>query len=254
MKVVAINSSPKAETGFTNMILAPFLDGMRDAGAEVEVFYTRHQRIEPCCGLYNCFFVHPGKCHQEDDMEKILPKMRDADVWVLATPVHLDGVSGPMKNFIDRLLPLIDPRLEMREGHGRHVVRPGHKWGKVLLLATCGLSEMDNFHPLIVHLNATCKNLAREFAGAVLRPQSSGMMDTSDGKCDDIFAAAREAGRQFVRDGRMKPETLAGIAREILSNEAFLEGANNYLDILLDGLGEPRAAQSPTFGATIYPS
>jgi hypothetical protein len=49
-----------------------------------------------------------------------------------------------MKNFIDRLLPIIDPRFEMHDGHARDVVRPRHKWGKLLLVSTCGLSEMEN--------------------------------------------------------------------------------------------------------------
>ena len=253
MKVVAINSSPKAENGHTAQILNPFLDGMRDAGADVELFYTKQLKIEPCCGLFNCFMVTPGKCTQMDDMQTLIPKLRDADVWVLATPVHLDGVSGPMKNFIDRLLPLIDPRLEMRDGHARHVLRPGHKWAKGLLVATCGLSEMDNFDPMIMHLEAACKNLGKGFAGAVLRPQSSGMLDSSDGKLDDIFAAAREAGRQFMRDGKMSADTLAAVAREILTNDAFLANANFYLDMFLEQIGEPKAAKAPTFGTLTLP-
>jgi len=253
MKVVAVNSSPKAEAGHTDQILSPFLAGMRDAGADVEQFYTKHQRIEPCCGLFNCFMVTPGRCTTEDDMQMLVPKLRDADVWVLATPVHLDGMSGPMKNFVDRLLPLIDPRLEIRDGHTRHVLRPGHKWGKVVLVSTCGLSEIDNFDPLIVHLKAACKNLGREFAGAVLRPQSSGMLDTSDGKLDDVFAAARDAGRQFVSTGTMSSVTLAAVAREILTNDAFMANANLYLDMFLEQMGEPAAAESPTFGVTRLP-
>lgn len=250
MKVIAINSSPKAEAGHTAQIVGPFLAGMADAGAEVELFYTKQLRIEPCCGLFNCFLVTPGRCTTEDDMQMLVPKLRDADVWVLATPIHLDGMSGPMKNFVDRLLPLIDPRLEMRDGHSRHVVRPGHKWGRIVLVATCGLSEMDNFDPLIIHLKAACKNLGREFTQAVLRPQSSGMLDTSDGKLDDIFAAAREAGRQFVRDGKIAAATLSAVAREILTNADFIANANRQLDLLLQQLGEPPALRAPTFGAT----
>ncbi len=250
MKVIAINSSPKAEAGHTAQIVGPFLAGMADAGAEVELFYTKQLHLEPCCGLFNCFLVTPGRCTTEDDMQMLVPKLRDADVWVLATPIHLDGMSGPMKNFVDRLLPLIDPRLEMRDGHSRHVVRPGHKWGRVVLVATCGLSEMDNFDPLIIHLKAACKNLGREFTQAVLRPQSSGMLDTSDGKLDDIFAAAREAGRQFVRDGKIAVATLSAVAREILTNADFIANANRQLDLLLQQLGEPPALRAPTFGAT----
>lgn len=31
-----------------HLILNPFLDGMKEAGAEVELFYTRKLRINPC--------------------------------------------------------------------------------------------------------------------------------------------------------------------------------------------------------------
>ncbi len=47
MKVLAINSSPKMDKGNTAMILNPFLEEMREAGAEVELFYTRKLNIKP---------------------------------------------------------------------------------------------------------------------------------------------------------------------------------------------------------------
>jgi multimeric flavodoxin WrbA len=250
MKILAINSSPKMENGHTAQILGPFLEGMNEAGAEVELVYLKEIGVEPCCGLLRCWMQTPGQCFQVDGMQTLYPKLREADVWVLATPVHLDGMSGPMKNVLDRMVPFLDPRLEMRDGHSRHVVRPAHKWGKVVLVATCGLSEMDNFDPLIVHLRAACKNLGKEFAGAVLRPQSSGMLDTSDGVLDDVFAATREAGRQLVRDGAMSADTLAVVSREIVTNDAFMTNANFFLDMLLEQLGEPPARSSPTFDPT----
>ena len=37
MRVVVINNSPKMNKGDTGLILAPFLEGMREAGAEVEL-------------------------------------------------------------------------------------------------------------------------------------------------------------------------------------------------------------------------
>ncbi len=54
MKVVAINGSPKADKGTTNMILAPFLEGMKESGAEVELFYTKKLNINPCLGDFRC--------------------------------------------------------------------------------------------------------------------------------------------------------------------------------------------------------
>ena len=105
MKVLAINSSPKMDKGNTAMILNPFLEGMKEAGAEVELFYTSKLNIHPCTGEFNCWLKTPGECLHNDDMKMLFPKVTEADVIVFATPVYVDGVTGPMKNFIDRLLP-----------------------------------------------------------------------------------------------------------------------------------------------------
>ncbi|WP_332882068.1 flavodoxin family protein [Methanosarcina horonobensis] len=47
MKVLAINSSPRMDKGNTALILNPFLEGMKEAGAEVELFYTKKLNINP---------------------------------------------------------------------------------------------------------------------------------------------------------------------------------------------------------------
>jgi hypothetical protein len=41
MKVVVINGSPLGEKGNTALILGPFVEGMKTAGAEVSVFLTK---------------------------------------------------------------------------------------------------------------------------------------------------------------------------------------------------------------------
>jgi multimeric flavodoxin WrbA len=38
-------------------------------------------------------------------MDMLHPKMGKADVLVLATPVYCDGITGPMKNLLDRPRP-----------------------------------------------------------------------------------------------------------------------------------------------------
>jgi multimeric flavodoxin WrbA len=73
MKVLAINSSPKMGKGNTALILTPFLEGMSDAGAEVELFYTQKLNIKPCTGEYNCLLKTPGSCYQNDDMQMLYP-------------------------------------------------------------------------------------------------------------------------------------------------------------------------------------
>jgi multimeric flavodoxin WrbA len=104
-----------------------------------------------------------------DDMQDLYPRLREADVWVFGTPVYFDGVSGPMKNLMDRLVPLILPFVELRDGHCAHARREGTKAGKIVLVANCGFWEMDNFDPLLVHMKAFSRSIGREFTGALLR-------------------------------------------------------------------------------------
>lgn len=73
MKALAINGSPHMGNGNTAKILTPFLEGMKEAGANVELFYTAKLNIGPCNGDMSCWFVNPGTCVQNDDMKMLLP-------------------------------------------------------------------------------------------------------------------------------------------------------------------------------------
>jgi multimeric flavodoxin WrbA len=238
MKVLAFNSSPRMDKGNTAMILTPFLEGMREAGAEVELFYTKKLKINPCQGNFICWFKTPGKCFQKDDMQMLYPKLREADIWVFATPVYVDGITGPMKSLMDRLIPLIQPFFEMRDDHCRHPLHEGTKHGKIVLISNCGFWEMDNFDPLLVHIKAACKNMKREFAGALLRPHGPALRGMMERKVsvDDIFEAAKEAGRQLVRDGEMSVKTLDIVSRELMSLEMYVQKINQYNQETLDAL------------------
>ncbi len=236
MKVVAINSSPKMEESNTSLILDPFLEGTREAGAEVELFYTKALKVNPCRGDFICWFKTPGKCIHKDDMQMLLPKLAGADVWVFATPVYFDGITGSMKNVIERMLPLVEPFYELRDGHCRHPRRTGTKSGRIVLVSNCGFWEMDNFDPLLVHMKKICKNADREFAGALLRPHGTGMrwMLQEGIPIDDIFAAAKKAGRQLAADGRMSPEILQAVSRNLMSLEQQMQGANQFFQQMVD--------------------
>ena len=238
MKVVAINSSPNMDKGNTALILGPFLEGMGEAGADVELFYTRKMKINPCQGEFNCWLKTPGKCFQKDDMQMLLPKLTEADVLVLATPLYVDGVTGPMKNLLDRIIPLAQPFFELSDGHCRHPGRDGSRGSQLVLVSNCGFWEMDNFNPMLVHMEAVSKNMGREFAGALLRPHGPALMGMMEmgAPVDDILDAAKEAGRQLVEDGRMSFETLKGVSRELLPLQMYLEIVNKRFQEELDAI------------------
>ena len=92
MKVIAINSSPRKDKGNTAQILNPFLDGIKEKGAEVEVYYTKELKIDPCRGDMTCMRT-TGKCFLNDDMEWLIPKIANSDILVFASPLYCDGIT-----------------------------------------------------------------------------------------------------------------------------------------------------------------
>ena len=196
MKVLALNGSPHMDEGNTALILNPFLEGMKEAGADVEVFYTRKMKIGPCNGDMSCWYVNPGTCGQKDDMQMLLPKLKEADVIVWASPVYYAGITGPLKNLMDRQLPL----------HMQGEL--GSKRRKIVLVSTCGAWELSMFDPLLIQMKALYNRPdgSSDFAGALLRPMAEGMKEMmkagETGLVEGIFRAAREAGRQLVQRGQ----------------------------------------------------
>jgi len=228
VKAFVVNSSPHMDKGNTGFFLAPFLEGMREAAAEVETVYPRKMKIMPCEGCYDCWVKTPGVCRHKDDMPAVLKKLAQADIWVMATPVYVDGMTGTMKMFLDRIIPMAQPFFEMRDGHNRHPGREGAKrGGSIALVSTCGFWELDNFDPLVLHIKAWCKNAAKEFAGALLRPHAGSLQTIVNmGGAKDVMTAAREAGRQIAQSGRISPEAQRAVSRELVPMQAYFDAAN----------------------------
>jgi len=238
MKVLAFNCSPMMDKGNTALILGPLLEGFKEEGAMVELFYTKKLKINPCQGELNCYFKTPGKCFQKDDMQMLYPKLSGADIWVFATPVYWDGVTGPMKDLMDRITPLSGPFYQIRNGHCTVQLRQGSKSGKVVLVSTCGLWEMDNFDPMLAHMRAFSRTSSKVFAGAVLRPHADEMKPMMERgvSLDDLFQAAKRAGRQLIRDGKMSSRTLKTISRELMPRDEYIKLANEGVQRELDKL------------------
>jgi multimeric flavodoxin WrbA len=226
------------DNGNTAMILFPFLEGMREAGAEVELFYTEKLNIKSCRGKFNCWLKTPGICFQKDDMEMLLPKLGDSDIWVFATPVHSDGISGSMQVLWERMIPAAKPFVEIRKGHCRHPLYEGFKQGKVVLVSTCGHYELDNFDPLLSHIKTFTKNCNRIFAGALLRPHGGNLkiMMKMGIQMDDIFKAAKEGGYRLIADGKISSKILKIINRNLVSLEMYLKGVNKAYQRIFDNI------------------
>jgi multimeric flavodoxin WrbA len=230
-KAVAINGSPRIEKGNTAMVLTPFIQGMMDAGSDVELLYASRLKVKPCtCGEMYCWNEMPGECCIKDDMQLLYPKLREADILVLATPVYIP-LPGEMQNIINRLCPLLDPFLEFREGHTRARFRKDVGIRKIVLVSTGGWWEKANFGTVVRITEELAKDASVEFAGAVLRPHAHLMKEkgelTQDGEA--VLNAVRRAGYELVKEGVMTKETLETISRPLISQEEFWRRYNKAL-------------------------
>ncbi len=224
MKVLAINGSPHMGEGNTAMILNPFIEGMREKGCDVEVFYTRMLKIAACNGDMSCWFKNPGICSQTDDMQMLTPKLKEADTIVWASPVYYAGITGPLKNLMDRQLPI-----HLQGGLGA-------KKQKIVLVSTCGAWELSMFDPLLMQMKAiyTRPDGSNDFAGALLRPMAEGVKEMikagETGLVDGIFRAAREAGRQLAKEGTISEELQKQVSQELMPRDAYYKAAQMMME------------------------
>lgn len=228
--VVAVSGSVRMEKSNTAMLIEPFLEGMKEAGASVELFYVKGLNIKPCMGDFHCWYTKPGKCIIPDDMQMLYPKLRGADILVLATPVYIP-LPSEMQNFINRLCPLVEPILEKRGGRTRAKFHENVKIRKIVLVSTCGWWELDNFGTVLRIAEELAKDVGIEFAGAILRPHAF-IMEENKEKAKIIIAALKQAGVQLIKDGKITDDLLETISQPLISEEELKRRYNeSYIKV-----------------------
>ena len=232
MNAIAINGSPRLDRGNTAQILSPVIEGMIDAGADVELVYAGRLKAKPCaCGEMHCWYGQPGECPIEDRMQALYPKLRAADTLILATPVYIP-LPGDMQNVINRLCPLLEPRLETRAGRTRARLRSGVALRRIALVAVGGWWERANLDLLVGIVQELAANASIEFAGAVLRPHANLIRqgDEVSPEGQRVLDAARRAGYELVHDGIMHPDTLQAISRPLISEDELRRRYNQWVE------------------------
>jgi len=106
VKIIGVNGSPRTY-GNTFKLLMVALKVAEEMGAETKLINVYQKNIKPCIGCVSddelaCRYP----CIIEDDMREIYDLILDSDGIIIATPVYWYSVSGPLKNFIDRLTAL----------------------------------------------------------------------------------------------------------------------------------------------------
>jgi len=98
-KVLGIFGSPR-KGGNTDLLLEEALKGAIQEGAQVERIHLADLHVLPCKECHGC--DRTGECIVEDDMQAIYPKLMEADIVFLASPIFFYGITGWAKALVDR--------------------------------------------------------------------------------------------------------------------------------------------------------
>lgn len=99
--ILAILGSPRPN-GLTASMLKYAINCAEKAGHTVRQLNLYEQNLAYCTGCQACYQTQ--LCVQQDDIQQIVPMLRQADVIILAAPVYWANVPAPVKNLFDRLL------------------------------------------------------------------------------------------------------------------------------------------------------
>jgi len=69
-----------------------------------ELVFLADSHIAPCTGCHHCQTT--GTCCIQDDMERLYPKLLEADAILLASPAYMGGIASRMQAFMERTWPL----------------------------------------------------------------------------------------------------------------------------------------------------
>jgi multimeric flavodoxin WrbA len=217
MQVLVINGSARKEKGYTALILNPFINGMREAGAQVNLLYSKQLDVTPCIGDFSCWYKNPGKCHINDVMQSFYPKLKEADILVLGIPVYFP-LPGAMQNFLNRLMPLANPILKYQNSHTQIRFNDDVKIKKIVLVSACGWWEKGNFDTVTRIVKEICQKVSVDFTGSVLRPHADLLSEEKD-EAKEIFETLKKVGFSLIRDGILSKDLLEIVAQPLISEK-----------------------------------
>lgn len=233
MKITVFNGSPKGEKSNTHIMVKEFLAGAESVGAEVENIFLIQKELNHCIGCFTCWKKTPGICIHKDDMPDMLDKYLNSDIVVFACPVYIGTVTGLMKDFLDRLLPIADPRIgKTKEGITCHLQRY-ENLPKFVLISNCGFPEQLHFEYFdscfkYLELVGEAEIIARIYRGqgemlGIDHPLLQLLLN-------DYRNTLRQAGKEVVLHGGLSDETILKLEQPLVPYDQYTDMANKHFN------------------------
>lgn len=99
-RVVLLNGSPRPE-GNTAAVVKECARAIEARGVEAEIISLAGKKIESCVACYKC--QKNGRCSLDDCLNEIADKVRNAEGFIVASPVYFGTARGDVMSALQRI-------------------------------------------------------------------------------------------------------------------------------------------------------
>ncbi len=231
MKILAINSSYRADRGYTAFLINLLFEGARESGAECERIDLAKLRINHCLACDYCqkharlVSNNPDsepeyqvECVQnpKDDVQFVFEHMREADLLIYATPIYVFNISSLLKLLLERFYGISHCGYLRATETGLlfHHIVPDIMSKPFVPLIVCDNLEEETPKTALQYFKSFSLFMDARQVGTLIRNGGTLTGWGNDGpdfsrfpKLADVYAAFRQAGRELAIYGQVSAAT-----------------------------------------------
>ena len=146
----------------------------------------------------------------------------------MATPVYA-VLPSKFQNFLNRMVPLMEPILETRNGRTRIKAHDDVKISKVFAVVVGGWFEKENLDLPAKIIEEICETMTIPFLGALKRPHASYLQQFNE-NTRTFRKAIESIGKELIEKGKVDEDLLHIVSLPLVEESSFRETSNiNYL-------------------------
>jgi multimeric flavodoxin WrbA len=239
MKILAINSSYRADRGYSAFLIDLLFEGAREAGAECERIDLAKLRINHCLGCDYCQKhtqlisenaggnpeYHVECVHtQKDDVQMIFEKMRAADLIIYGTPIYVFNISSLLKLLLERFYGISNCSYLRATQTGLlfHQTDPGIMSKPFVPLIVCDNLEDETPRTARQYFKSFSLFMEARQVGILVR--NGGALTGWDVNADhyhfpklaDVYSTYRQAGHELAEAGQISGSTQRRANQDVL--------------------------------------
>lgn len=223
MKILVLNGSPKREGSTTLRLTQAFLSGVASVTeTEVTTIHVADLSLAFCSGCLTCM-RNGGHCIHRDDMTGLLDTMRHSDVLLYSFPLYCYGIPAPLKNLLDRTMPLYSLAMQEEAGRYTHVAQSVNPAWKHVMISGCGFPDVTgNFEGAVTAF----RYLYPHNATVITVPEAPLFTREATDVTAPRLALLRQAGAEFAARGEVSGACLAELAAPVIPPARYVQTVN----------------------------